>query len=53
MGRDTDTQRIGGDITSNWERRFWGYIDDLRFTKGVCRYTSDFTLPITSYYDHD
>jgi hypothetical protein len=39
---------IGG-IPSTWYHNGW--IDDLRITKGVCRYTADFTPPAAQFPD--
>ena len=36
-----------GVVTSAYP--YWGYLDDLRITKGVARYTSNFTPPTASF----
>ena len=46
MGRDDTTVKIGADGSSY---TFNGYIDDMRVTNGVARYTSTFTPPITAH----
>jgi len=41
----TETIKIGGNAGNYGNRNFWGYIDGLRVTNGVCIYDADFTPP--------
>jgi hypothetical protein len=51
---DSGTLKIGA--SSAWfsdDNRYYGYIDDLRITKGVARYTgSTYTVPTAAFPDH-
>jgi hypothetical protein len=40
---------VGGDTDGT--SAFAGYIDDLRITKGVARYTTGFTPPVNPFPD--
>lgn len=40
---------IGGSSQESGSRYFVGYMDELRLTKGVCRYTEDFTVQSQSF----
>ena len=39
----TNTLALGSSVNTSAEEDFYGYIDDLRITKGIARYTSNFT----------
>jgi hypothetical protein len=45
----TDEFHVGRNRISTVNRYFLGYIDDVRVTKGVCRYTSAFTPPTAAF----
>ena len=50
VGRSNQQINIGADSNSTTSptRRIVGYIDDLRITKGIARYTSTFTPPASA-----
>tara|TARA_R110000824_G_scaffold2973_2_gene13633 strand:- start:1653 stop:7058 length:5406 start_codon:yes stop_codon:yes gene_type:complete len=50
---DHDTMRIEiGSWSYNSDRDFVGYIDEFRVTKGIARYTADFTVPDEAFADN-
>jgi len=50
-GASTEPLRIGRWDYSAGNEDFNGYIDDLRITKGVARYTASFTVPSMAFPD--
>lgn len=42
---------IGGDNSGNTNAQFSGYIDEVRVTKGLARYTASFTPPAAAFAD--
>ena len=49
-GATTDTMYIGSDRGDPY---FNGYLDDIRITKGVARYTSNFVIPASAFPDYN
>ena len=45
--------RIGGEYYSGYLAFWHGYIDELRITKGLARYTTDFTPPTQPFVDRN
>jgi len=42
---------VGRNIYTGYPNVLNGYIDDLRITKGVARYTANFTAPTAAFPD--
>lgn len=46
---DTSSKRIGGNVWTQGNRYFNGYIDEFRITKGVARYTENFEVATKAF----
>jgi hypothetical protein len=43
--------QIGKELTGGTAQNYQGYIDEFRFSKGVARWTENFTVPYKAYQD--
>ena len=51
VNRATSRKAIGSWWSTGSMSQTYGYIDDLRITKGYARYTSNFTPPSSAFKD--
>ena len=50
-GYNGTTNLIGANNDAGLGKYFPGYIDDVRFTRGYARYTTNFTPPASAFLD--